>query len=131
MLVSGEMKCKHTKKVKRSKHQCDWRQMTLCCWKVTKHGSRAKFGWKQTIFKDLKRKGTDLKCMAEKSTKTQTSYSVELLLQRWNRTRILEEDKFHFDKQKRVDQGLRGLRQWSTNPAECSRQNPENDQKIS
>lgn len=48
--------------------------------KMTKQHSKGNFGWKQPIFKDLKKKGIDLICMAESFPKTQTSYSAKLLI---------------------------------------------------
>jgi len=42
--------------------------------KMTKHSSRGNFGWKQPIFEDLKKEGTDLDNMAESSAKPQIYY---------------------------------------------------------
>lgn len=56
------------------------REYSVTLRKMTKQGLRRNFGWKQPIYKDLKKEGTNMESMVEGSAKTQTFYSSKLLL---------------------------------------------------
>lgn len=56
------------------------REYSVTLKKMTKQGLGRNFGWKQSIYKDLKKEGTNMENMVEGSAKTQNFYSTKLLL---------------------------------------------------